>query len=365
MSIAIVTPQVANPATTPASSPEASGSEAADFSSVLTTQQVAAALNTPPASRSGSSKEAPEPLAGTGEQSMDEGLAFADAGSILAALGLIPTPAQPTTPVPLEASDSAVSADAMAGALTLAGNTSRTGNDSPTLAQQTDKSDADNPYQLTAGTGSTDSGVRQTTSTEDIAAKIAVSDSGTAMEKLRTTASSGENNPTFAAQIQSANASINGRVERNDSPLEMRSRIHETGWQGEFTQKLTWMVNNDKHSAQITLNPPQLGPIEVSLKIDNGNAVASFVSANQDVREAIESAMPRLREMLASAGIDLGQTNVSAQSFAQQQAQQEGNARSSAPLLDDNDILAGGITGALSGQMVMTRHGNGMVDLFA
>ena len=364
MSIAIVTPQVANPATTPASSPEASGSEAADFSSVLTTQQVAAALNTPPASQPGSGKGTSEPLSDTGKQNVEEGLAFADAGSILAALGLIPSPAQTTPPAPLEASDGTASADVLAGTLALAGNTSSTG-DSPTLAQQSDRSDAENPYRFTAGTDSTDSGVRQTTSTEDIAAKIAVSDSGTAMEKLRTTASSGENNPTFAAQIQSAHASVNGRVERNDSPLEMRSRIHETGWQGEFTQKLTWMVNNDKHSAQITLNPPQLGPIEVSLKIDNGNAVASFVSANQDVREAIESAMPRLREMLASAGIDLGQTNVSAQSFAQQQAQQEGNARSSAPLLDDNDILAGGITGALSGQMVMTRHGNGMVDLFA
>ena len=87
--------------------------------------------------------------------------------------------------------------------------------------------------------------------------------------------------------------------------------------------------------------------------------------ANQEVREAIESAMPRLREMLASAGIDLGQTNVSAQSFAQQQAQYEAKARSMVPSLDDNDILAGGAIGTLTGQTVMMRHGNGMVDLFA
>ena len=367
MSIAIVTPQAATPATPPAASaPDAGNSDTAAFSSVLTTQQVAAALAPPAAARLGSGgKETSEALPGLGDQNAgDELLGAADAGAILAALGLIPLQT-PTTPVPVDAGSGDATADPLAGMLAVAGNTSNASNDMPRLAQQTDGADTNRAVGLTADADSTGPSMGTMTPADDAAAKFAVADSERALEKSRPTASSGEDSTTFAAQIQSAHSPSNGRVEHSDSSLAMRSHLRETSWQGEFTQKLTWMANNDKQSAQITLNPPQLGPIEVSLKIDNGNAAASFVSANQEVREAIESAMPRLREMLASAGIDLGQTNVSAQSFAQQQAQYEAKARSMVPSLDDNDILAGGAIGALTGQTVMTRHGNGMVDLFA
>ena len=54
------------------------------------------------------------------------------------------------------------------------------------------------------------------------------------------------------------------------------------------------------------------------MNIDKGHATAAFVSANAEVRDALESALPRLREMFASAGIALGQTSVSAESFSQQ-----------------------------------------------
>ena len=370
MSIVIVTPQVANPATTPAASAQNTDNSAtAEFSSVLTTQQTAAALAAPLGATSGGRNAAnalTEVLSNLSNQTTDESneLASADAGAILAALGVIPTPIQPIT---TDASNSKTPPpDTLAKALTAAGNAPYTGSDSTTPPQQDSKtSAADNPRTLGINVDSNVPGAQQSMSMDDAAAKIAVSDNNLLQEKLPTSTSIGETNPTFAAQLQSAHVTGNNRLERSDSPLEIRSRIHEAGWQGEFTQKLTWMASNDKHSAVLTLNPPQLGPVEVSLKIDNGNAAASFVSASQEVREAIESAMPRLKEMLASAGIDLGQTSVGTQSFAQQQAEYEGRERRGSPLINDNDILTGAGIGPLSTTIVMTRRGSGMVDLFA
>jgi flagellar hook-length control protein FliK len=107
-----------------------------------------------------------------------------------------------------------------------------------------------------------------------------------------------------------------------------------------------------------------MGPIEISLTMDKGNATASFVSANADVREAIESALPRLREMFASAGINLGQTNVGAESFQQQAANSDAN-RSPSQWMSDNAILAADLAGSLPVRAFATQQGNRMVDIFA
>ena len=72
------------------------------------------------------------------------------------------------------------------------------------------------------------------------------------------------------------------------------------------------MVNGEQQSASLTLNPPDLGPLQVELKVANSQATANFTAAQPEVRQALEAAMPKLREMLGEAGIQLGQASVSA-----------------------------------------------------
>ncbi len=143
--------------------------------------------------------------------------------------------------------------------------------------------------------------------------------------------------------------------------------LHDQRWNTDFSQKIVWLASQQKQSAEITLNPPHLGNIEVSLRIDSSTntATASFVSANADVRESIESALPRLREMFAHAGISLGQTNVSAESFRQAGSQWNGANGDGSPSHwgDDNAILEPELSAARSGQ-VLTGSWNGLVDTF-
>ena len=154
-------------------------------------------------------------------------------------------------------------------------------------------------------------------------------------------------------------------------PQSVPTPLHDRHWNNDFAQKVVWLATSHKQSAELTLTPPQMGNIEISLKIDNGtsSATATFVSANAEVRETIEAALPRLREMLAGVGIELGQANVSAESFRQQASGQghEGHGAGNASrLTNDNAILAPESTmGVPASGRGMIGQGNSLVDIFA
>jgi len=87
-------------------------------------------------------------------------------------------------------------------------------------------------------------------------------------------------------------------------------RVGTPDWDGALGQKVVWMVNGEQQNASLTLNPPELGPLKVVLQVTNAQANATFVAAQPEVRQALEAAMPRLRDMLEQAGIQLGHASV-------------------------------------------------------
>jgi flagellar hook-length control protein FliK len=125
------------------------------------------------------------------------------------------------------------------------------------------------------------------------------------------------------------------------------------------------MASNNESRAELVLNPPQLGRIEVSLTVNGDQANAVFVSANPAVREALENAVPHLREILGDAGINLGQAQVGAESSQQSSNQGQTGDNRSSRLVD-----GGGEETAMSSfigstQTTRIRQGNGLVDTFA
>lgn len=99
--------------------------------------------------------------------------------------------------------------------------------------------------------------------------------------------------------------------------------VGQPKWGGEFAQKIVWLTSQQNQVAEIHLNPAHLGPVEVTLSIMQDQATAQFSSPHLAVREAIEAALPRLREMMAESGIQLGNVMVGADSFQQENKQQQ------------------------------------------
>lgn len=92
--------------------------------------------------------------------------------------------------------------------------------------------------------------------------------------------------------------------------------------------KVNLMLADKLQQAEIQLDPLGLGKMKIQIQMDaSSQASVHFVVQHGQTREMLEQAMPRLRDMLAGQGIQLGQTVVQQQ--AQQQAfQQQGQSSS-------------------------------------
>jgi len=138
--------------------------------------------------------------------------------------------------------------------------------------------------------------------------------------------------------------------------------VGQPKWGGEFAQKIVWLTTQQHQVAEIRLNPAHLGPVEVMLSITQDQATAQFSSPHLAVREAIEAALPRLREMMAENGIQLGNVMVGADSFQQENKQQQAHnsAKGATTLIGTSTETVGQIETTI----LPNRH-NGIVNTYA
>jgi len=113
-----------------------------------------------------------------------------------------------------------------------------------------------------------------------------------------------------------------GSISQSGTAL-YQSVIHEsvgqTGWNQSMSGQVAWMASQNIRSAELKLNPANLGSIEVRIGIDDRNVKVAFGSHHALVREAIQQSIPHLREMMAEQGLNLSNPDVSQQAFSQQQ----------------------------------------------
>jgi flagellar hook-length control protein FliK len=144
---------------------------------------------------------------------------------------------------------------------------------------------------------------------------------------------------------------------------DLQMPLGASGWDDALGQKVLWMVSNQEQVAELSLNPPDLGPLQVTLSLSNDQATATFVSQHADVRQALEAALPRLKEMMAESGINLGGATVSSGGDG---SQQQGFERQNRPgsRYSAGESLAGQGNG--NGMIAGTPgEKNRLVDIFA
>lgn len=93
--------------------------------------------------------------------------------------------------------------------------------------------------------------------------------------------------------------------------------VQSPNWSQGVSERVAWMVQGNFQNAEIKLNPAHLGPLEIKMSVNDDKASISFISAHAPVREALDQAMPRLREMFEQQGLELGDVDVSQYSESQ------------------------------------------------
>ena len=158
-----------------------------------------------------------------------------------------------------------------------------------------------------------------------IAAPFAEASSETALEAIPRSAEPVAPAPTGSALPASQSPLLPARPDPATAPTSLPATpdvvdLNQKNWGRALGHQLNWMVNNQLQQAEIRVNPPDLGPIELRVSLQHNQTSVTFFCHESAVREALESALPRLREMLDGQGISLNQAQVSDQSLARQQA---------------------------------------------
>ncbi|MCF5875433.1 flagellar hook-length control protein FliK [Aeromonas veronii] len=204
---------------------------------------------------------------------------------------------------------------------------------------------------------------------------------GEAEKSLVATTSSGESSPSQTVQ-HGQNSQTQPQVADSRAPAAETTlrrepqnlphlKLASQEAPAELHQKVNVMLAEKLQQAEIQLDPLGLGKMKIQIQMGaDSQANVHFVVQHGQTREMLEQAMPRLRDMLAGQGIQLGQTQVQQQSQQQQQQGQptfngQGQqGQSSGQQRSGNGLVEGELTTSNPSLLVESTNGSG-IDFYA
>ncbi|MFU7709146.1 flagellar hook-length control protein FliK [Aeromonas veronii] len=204
---------------------------------------------------------------------------------------------------------------------------------------------------------------------------------GEAEKSLVATTSSGESSPSQTVQ-HGQNSQTQPQVADSRAPAAETTlrrepqnlphlKLASQEAPAELHQKVNVMLAEKLQQAEIQLDPLGLGKMKIQIQMGaDSQANVHFVVQHGQTREMLEQAMPRLRDMLAGQGIQLGQTQVQQQSQQQQQQGQptfngqEQQGQSSGQQRSGNGLVEGELTTSNPSLLVESTNGSG-IDFYA
>ena len=179
-------------------------------------------------------------------------------------------------------------------------------------------------------------------------------------------------NDSFAARLESLTQALNTPQAMTSRPVNplvpgQPVSLQQNGWTDQVVDRVMWMSAQNLKSAEIQMDPADLGRLEVRIHMSAEQTQVNFISANAGVREALDSQQHRLREMFSQQGMGQLDVNVSDQSARGWQQQQQGDERGGSRRVagsdgGDDEPMIGGVSEI---RPASTAQGRGLVDYYA
>ncbi len=84
-------------------------------------------------------------------------------------------------------------------------------------------------------------------------------------------------------------------------------------WSEPLAERIAWMLQKGGNTAELRLNPPHLGRIEVQFTLNGDQASIVMTTASAEVRDALQQSLPRLENLLQQSGLQLTDSQVAQQ----------------------------------------------------
>jgi len=139
-----------------------------------------------------------------------------------------------------------------------------------------------------------------------------------------------------------------------DIALAIETPVAAPGFAAEFAGKLAQVITVRNERAEFHLHPAELGPVDVKISFAADQAVVLITAAQPATRDALEQALPQLRDMLAGQGIALGQATVQSGSRDDAHRDAHGDVAVGDPIRADDSTVT-----------IRTVALRGLVDIFA
>lgn len=162
-------------------------------------------------------------------------------------------------------------------------------------------------------------------------------------------------------QSQPTNQSTTQTKQATDANLQQAINIARQDAAKELHQRVGLMLNLNNKEAEIRLDPPELGAMQIRIKSDAEQAQVNIVVQNQQAKELLEQSLPRLREMLAEQGIELGDSQISHQQGGNTESESQtagGNTSGQQTLGDESG-------GSDNSQSPQKRNTDSAIDYYA
>lgn len=126
----------------------------------------------------------------------------------------------------------------------------------------------------------------------------------------------------------------------------------KASWAEPLAERIALMIQKGGNSAELRLNPPHLGRIEVQFTVNGDQASIVLTTASADIRDALQQSLPRLEALLQNSGLQLADSHIT--------DQQSRHADESTPQPPFSPVEDGGEPAPISAPIVV-----GLIDTYA
>ncbi len=160
--------------------------------------------------------------------------------------------------------------------------------------------------------------------------------------------------PTLNHAQLNQNISETIKLKMLDIPLP----LSDAQWADKFSEHIVWLGHQSVKSAVIKINPEELGPLEISVKVIKDAASVNITSHNSHIRDIVDQALPRLRDMMSEQGLDLAEVTFDAGTSTD--SRQSEHQKSGA----NNELMFDGEEGTMVTSL-KKKPPKGLIDYFA